>query len=372
MSPSAPLSVFISYSHRDEALKDDLVMHLATLKRQGKIRAWQDRDIEAGTEWDAEIQQQLESANIILLLITPRFLASDYCYDLEMQRALQRHEAGTARIIPIILKPCDWEATPFRKLQVLPKDAKPVTQWDDPDEAFLNIVQGIRRIVESRHSDQGISPEQTPPTALSATQDHNLTEKQQTLLKWIVREVRAGKLEEEIYFTWTSSGTIPANYQGTAPDIKPATLDALQNEGCLVCEHKTNNRYRFVLTRRAYNIAASISDIETEKSDTAKKAMGATAFPTTLPVAPHLTTHDLTASSASDASQRLDLFQRLSKLPSPQFEQLLFALNPPQGNLPSAQAPQSNQVRALLEWATSIGPGLTAVETVYNQVVFPH
>lgn len=148
--PSAlPLSVFISYAHRDEDFKDDLVMHLANLKRQGKISAWQDRDIEAGTEWDAEIKQQLEAAEIILLLISPRFIASEYCYDLEMQRAVERHNAGTARVIPIILKSVDWQDTPFFKLQALPKDAKPITQWPDRDDAFLNVVKGIRRAVES-------------------------------------------------------------------------------------------------------------------------------------------------------------------------------------------------------------------------------
>jgi hypothetical protein len=147
-SSAAPLKVFISYSHRDEAFKDELVVHLANLKRQGKIQAWQDRDIEAGAEWDAEIKQQLEAAEVILLLITPRFMASDYCYDLEMQGAIARHDAGTARVIPIIVKPVDWQGTPFSKLQVLPKDAKPITQWPDPDAAFVDVVQGIRRAVE--------------------------------------------------------------------------------------------------------------------------------------------------------------------------------------------------------------------------------
>ncbi len=144
-----PLNVFISYAHADEVLKDELVVHLATLKRQGKIKAWQDRDIEAGAEWDQEIKANLEAAEIILLLITPRFLASDYCFDLEMQRAVDRHDAGTARVIPIILKPCDWQGTPFSKLQGLPKDCKPVNKWDDRDEAFLNVVQGLRKAVES-------------------------------------------------------------------------------------------------------------------------------------------------------------------------------------------------------------------------------
>lgn len=148
-STPEPLSVFISYAHVDESWKDELVIHLANLKRQGKIRAWQDRDIEAGTEWDAAIKQQLETAEIILLLITPRFIASQYCYDLEMQRALERHNQGTARVIPIMVKPCDWQGSPFSKLQVLPKDAKPISKWDDRDEAFLDVVKGIRKAVES-------------------------------------------------------------------------------------------------------------------------------------------------------------------------------------------------------------------------------
>lgn len=144
-----PLEVFISYSHKDESLKDELYVHLSTLIRQGKIKPWQDRAIEAGTEWDAEIKARLESAEVILLLITPRFIASPYCFEQEMQRAMERHAEGTARVIPIIMKPCDWQDTPFSKLQVLPKDAKPVTAWSDQDEALLNVVQGIRRSVDS-------------------------------------------------------------------------------------------------------------------------------------------------------------------------------------------------------------------------------
>ena len=144
-----PIEMFISYSHRDEDLKDELYVHLANLTRQKKIKPWQDRAIEAGTEWDAAIKANLESAGVILLLITPRFIASEYCFDKEMQRAMERHAEGSARVIPVIMKPCDWQGTPFSKLQVLPKDAKPVTSWDDMDEALLNVVQGIRRAVES-------------------------------------------------------------------------------------------------------------------------------------------------------------------------------------------------------------------------------
>jgi uncharacterized protein YjbI with pentapeptide repeats len=144
-----PIKVFISYSHQDEALREELVTHLANLRRQGKIIAWYDRAIEAGEEWEAQIKGNLESAQIILLLISPPFMASDYCYDIEMERAIARHDAGTARVIPVILRPCDWKDSPFSKLQALPKDAKAVTQWSNRDSAFLDVVQGIRRAVDS-------------------------------------------------------------------------------------------------------------------------------------------------------------------------------------------------------------------------------
>ena len=146
---SSAVKVFISYSHKDEDLKDELYVHLATLRRQGKIQAWQDRDIDAGTEWDGAIKDNFNEADIILLLITPRFIASDYCYDKETQWAIERHEKGDARVIPIIMKPCDWQDTVFSKLQVLPKDGKPVTKWDDQDEALVNVVKGLRRVVEA-------------------------------------------------------------------------------------------------------------------------------------------------------------------------------------------------------------------------------
>ena len=144
------LDVFISYSRRDEGLKDELVnYHLKLLQREGKINTWQDRDIEAGAEWAAEIKTNLEKADIVLLLITRHFLASDYCYETEMQRAAQRHYDGTARVIPIILEPCGWKYSDFKHLQVLPKDGKPVTSWDRQAEAFFDVEEGIRRVVDA-------------------------------------------------------------------------------------------------------------------------------------------------------------------------------------------------------------------------------
>ena len=125
-------------------------MHLALLRRQGVIEGWHDRMIGAGDEWAGEIDAALEAADVILLLVSPSFIASDYCYDREMRRALERHEAGQARVIPVLVRPCDWRSAPFAKLQGLPRDARPVTQWDDPDAAWLDVARGIRAVVDRR------------------------------------------------------------------------------------------------------------------------------------------------------------------------------------------------------------------------------
>ena len=112
------------------------------------LRVGTDRKIGAGKEWENEIDKHLNAADIILLLISSDFLASDYCYDVEVQTAMKRHDAGEARVIPIILRPVDWSGAPFSRLQALPKDAKPVTDWPNRDQAFLNVAQGIRAAVE--------------------------------------------------------------------------------------------------------------------------------------------------------------------------------------------------------------------------------
>lgn len=173
---SQPLSVFISYSHRDETLKQELEDHLALLKRQGKINPWQDRQIEAGTEWNDQIREALDAADIILLLVSPRFMNSDFCYGKEMERAMQRHRNGDARVIPIILTPTDWKGAPFDKLQVLPKDGKPVVDWPSCDAAFVDVVKGVRRAVESlapasdKQDDGWATPPQIKATSSSLTQ----------------------------------------------------------------------------------------------------------------------------------------------------------------------------------------------------------
>ncbi|MEH2249996.1 SUMF1/EgtB/PvdO family nonheme iron enzyme [Nostoc sp.] len=136
--------VFISYSHKDEPLRDSLATHLSNLQWQGIISSWYDRQLTAGTEWNDKIKTELESADIILLLISPDFIASKYCRDIEIPMALQRHESKQAYVVPIILRPFDWFDAPFAKLQTFPKDAKAVTTWVNQDEAFVSVTQGIR------------------------------------------------------------------------------------------------------------------------------------------------------------------------------------------------------------------------------------
>lgn len=137
-------SVFFSYSHADENLRDQLEKQLAMLKRQGVIETWHDRRIGAGQEIDAAIDDHINRDEIVLLLVSSDFLASDYCYDIEMTRALERHRAGEAIVIPVILRHCDWHGTPFGQLRAAPRDGKPVTAWPDIDEAFLQVAKAVR------------------------------------------------------------------------------------------------------------------------------------------------------------------------------------------------------------------------------------
>jgi tetratricopeptide (TPR) repeat protein len=138
-----PIKVFYSYSHKNEKLRDKLSAHLSPLKRQGFIIEWCDREIMAGERWNKVIDERINEAQIILLLISSDFLDSDYCYEIEMKRAMERHENGEAEVIPIILQSCSLRGTPFEKLQALPRNAKPVGSWRSRDEAFTDIVEAI-------------------------------------------------------------------------------------------------------------------------------------------------------------------------------------------------------------------------------------
>ena len=143
-----PARVFASDSHADETLRVQLDQQLAILKRAGIIEIWHDRRLIAGEEWDHGIKTELEAADIILLAVSPDFLASDYINDVEIERAMQRHQDGSTCVIPVILRPCIWSLAPFAKLQGLPKDGKPISKWANTDEAFHDVANGIHRAAE--------------------------------------------------------------------------------------------------------------------------------------------------------------------------------------------------------------------------------
>jgi hypothetical protein len=143
-----PFSVFISYSHQDRTFREELEKHLSNLRRQNVITSWYDGNISPGSDWKSQIIEHLNIDHIMLLLISADFMASDFCYSLEMTQAIARHDANQARVLPIILRPTDWKGAPFAKLKVLPTDGKAVTRWPTHDDAYVDIVQGIRQAID--------------------------------------------------------------------------------------------------------------------------------------------------------------------------------------------------------------------------------
>ena len=168
---SHSLRLFLSYSHQDEKLRDQLAKHLSQLQEEGVIRPWHDSMIVPGTEWKGEIDKNLESARLILLLVSSDFVASDYCYGPEMARALERASTGDARVIPVILRPVDWLRSPFGNLEALPKDGKPITLWPNRDDAFNDVARAIRgvcqELMDQPGADSGAkdAPQVAPGTA---------------------------------------------------------------------------------------------------------------------------------------------------------------------------------------------------------------
>lgn len=158
---AGPLHVFVSYSHRDEKFRDELEKHLAPLKRSVQIETWLDRKVLPGVALQDGIDRLLETSDIVLLLVSADFVASDYCYKREMQTAINRHNAGQARVIPIITTPVDWRDTPIGQLLALPKDGKPVTAWPHRDKAMIDVARGIRQAVKERLAAGSVKPAQS-------------------------------------------------------------------------------------------------------------------------------------------------------------------------------------------------------------------
>ncbi len=174
-----PCLVFCCYARKDQEFLQDLKTQLKALEREGLITVKADIDISPGAEWETNIIHHLEVADIVLLLISPDFIASDYCFNEEMQRALIRHEQGTARVVPVIVRPASWLKMPFGKLQALPKDAAPISTWQDRDTAFLNVAKGIRTVVRELTAGIAVNRKSELPVQPSAQEDSSSTSGQE-------------------------------------------------------------------------------------------------------------------------------------------------------------------------------------------------
>ncbi|MBQ7795462.1 MAG: toll/interleukin-1 receptor domain-containing protein [Lachnospiraceae bacterium] len=143
------LKVFMSYSHVDEGFKEKLEVHLSPLKRNKKICSWNDSELLVGTMIDDEINKHLEHDDIIILLVSADFINSDYCYGIEMEKAIERCKKGECKIVPVILRPCLWKETPLKKLLCLPRDGKAISMYENEDSAYLEVVTALNKIIEN-------------------------------------------------------------------------------------------------------------------------------------------------------------------------------------------------------------------------------
>jgi tetratricopeptide (TPR) repeat protein len=154
-----PVRLFCSYAHEDDRLRKKLLKHLSPLLLEGRIQAWHDRLIKPGQDWEGEIDDNLLSADIILLLLSASFTSSRYCTGKEMRVALERARKGEIRLLPIVLRPIDWQGLEVARFQALPKDGKPITSWSNRDEAFKNVAVGVRQVVNDL---SGLAPASLP------------------------------------------------------------------------------------------------------------------------------------------------------------------------------------------------------------------
>jgi TIR domain/Effector-associated domain 11 len=144
---SKSVKVFISYSKKDNELREELATHLASLRRRNKATIWDDRHIIGGELWDETIKSKLQESNIILFLVSANFIATDYIWDYEIPIAEEQRRKGESRVIPIILKPCQWTKLDFAKQQALPSKGLPISTFLDRDTAWLEVIEGIEKVI---------------------------------------------------------------------------------------------------------------------------------------------------------------------------------------------------------------------------------
>lgn len=144
LNPDGSVALFCSYSHKDEPIRDQFEACLALLKRQKLVDIWYDRMIQAGSNWAGEIDDRINTADVIALFVSADFIASDYCFEKELGRALERAQKHEAELVPIIVRACDWEDAPFACFQAVPKGARPVMSWENRDEAWTDVAKQLK------------------------------------------------------------------------------------------------------------------------------------------------------------------------------------------------------------------------------------
>lgn len=160
------MKAFFSYSHHDSKYLEAVHKHLSQVKRDGLITTWYDREILAGSRFSDEIVKELDSSQLFIAIVSPDFISSNYCYDVEMTRALKKNDAGEMRIISIIVEPCEWKQTPLSNLKAVPRDGFPVSEWTNPNKAYLDIATELRVIAEAEKNQNEIGtlrPEMSQP-----------------------------------------------------------------------------------------------------------------------------------------------------------------------------------------------------------------
>ena len=233
---STPLTIFCCYARKDQKMLEHLKIHLIPLERQGRITIWSDTDIDAGEEWEKELHQHLETAAIILLLISPDFIASDYCDSTEMTRAIERHNENKARVIPILIRPVvSWNNAPFAKLQMIPKNAKAVTKWPHREEAFYDIATQIEKVVDALTP---LPPMNQEPIARTILPLKKTSRKRRLVLAWVA----LGAIVTAIALSFAPFGIFPflgshASVRGTPTSLGTLTAADYIAAGNVVQEY---------------------------------------------------------------------------------------------------------------------------------------
>lgn len=248
--PLLPIEVFYSFAEADAPFLEQFERHLSLLRHQGIITTWHQRQIIAGADWQAELDYHLNTASLIFLLISPDFLASDYQYGAELQRALQRHHDNEARVIPILLRACDWEEAPFGTLQAAPRNRKPVTSWRNRDEAWTNVTQAIRQALEELLNSermQDAPPSNIPQPSSRAMRPAPFPALWNVPYRYTFFFTGRERLVEDLFTNFTSE-----HHSGTVPIQALSGLGGLgKTQTAVEYAYRYRHHYRVVLWMRA-------------------------------------------------------------------------------------------------------------------------